>query len=363
VEPEREIYAALSTQAVQIKFHAPREVRMKRLTVSIVSVTLLLVACAPSIVMPTASAPTATPLRPAVLRIELPTEPDISDLPRVMAADTLREMGYTIEPLDFQDNALAIQALVQGNSDFGFVGAGVAWPAIQKGAPLVSILDGTLDSGMVVVGAEIQECADLNGKRIGVPSLNSNRALLLRKYVAETCPEVEFEPVIISNQTNQLIALETEQIDAATVQNGTFRKFQAGRDADLHVLVSYADVFPGLGGAQWQTRRAFLEEYPETVKDLIRADLLARRKLQDAQVFAEALVKYLKMEPTEAKEIGELFYDQKLWDPDGGMTPERVSANLDFIVEAGILEPGLKPEEVAATEPLNAVLEEIGRVE
>ena len=43
------------------------------------------------------------------LRIEVPTDVDITDLPRMMAADTLKEMGYTVEPLDFQDNTLSFR--------------------------------------------------------------------------------------------------------------------------------------------------------------------------------------------------------------------------------------------------------------
>jgi ABC-type nitrate/sulfonate/bicarbonate transport system substrate-binding protein len=343
-------------------FDGTTGVKMKQfLFFAIVAGAVLLAACVP-VAMPTV-APTAASTRPAILRIELPVDVDIADLPRVIAADSLRDMGYTVEPLDFQDNTLSVQSLVQGDLDIGYIGAGITWPAVQKGAPIVTILDGTLDSGMVIVPPAIQECSDLDGKKIGVPSLTSNRALLLRKYIRETCPEVEFEPIVISNQTNQLIALSTGQIDGATVQNATFRKFQAAENTDLHPLVSFAQVFPGLGGAQMVTRRALLEQYPETVKDYIRADLMARRSLRDPQVLADALIEYVKMEPAEAKETADIFYNQGLWDLNGGITPERTQAHIEFLLESEIITPGLDPKVAVADSFVNEVLGELGRQE
>ncbi len=323
---------------------------------------LAFAACAPmSVAMPTTAPANTVPAtaRPAEIRIELPIDPDLADLPRAMAADALREKGYIVHAFEFDDNALSIQALVQGHLDFSHVPSSYSWTAIQKGAPIVTVLDTNSDSGVIVVGPEIQKCSDMDGKSIAVPGLTSNRTLLFYKYIEKNCPGTHVEPVIIQSQASQLMGVTAGQVEIAGVQGSTFRKLQMSGPTDLHVLVSFGKEFPGLGGSQFVTRRDLIEKHPEVVEDLIREVLLARRKLQDPEVFADALVKYLKMEPQEAETMARGFFDQNLWTLDGGLSRERIQANIDFLVESDVLEPGLAPADVVDLAPLNAVLDEI----
>jgi ABC-type nitrate/sulfonate/bicarbonate transport system substrate-binding protein len=225
----------------------------------------------------------------------------------------------------------------------------------------MTVLDSNSDSGVIVTTPDIQECSDMDGKAIAVPGLTSNRTLLFFKYIEEKCPGTLVEPVVIQSQTSQLAALTTGQVQMAGVQGSTFRRLQMSGPTDLHVLVSFGKEFPGLGGSQFIARRDFIEKYPGAVRDVIREVLLARRRLQDPQVFADALVKYLKMEPGEAQTMAQGFYDQNLWNLNGGLTLQSTQANLDFLVESELVEPGLEPKDVVDLAPLNDVLAEIGR--
>jgi ABC-type nitrate/sulfonate/bicarbonate transport system substrate-binding protein len=306
-------------------------------------------------------APTPASTRLQTLRIELPADVDVADLPRMMAADTLREQGYTVEALDFQDNALSVQALSQGEVDFSFAGTGIAWKAIQEGAKIASLLDGSLNQASLVVTSNIRQCSDLDGKRVVVPSVTSNRALFLSKYIEKNCPAAKIEQVVIASQNNSLIAMTSGQVDGAVIDYSAMLAFEKKENAGIHALVRFLTEFPGLSGAHIVTRRDLLEQHPEVVQDFIRASLSARTRLQDPQVFEEQLVKYLKLEPDEAKASLLLFSPQDLWSMDGGLTTESIQINLDFLEEAGSIEPGLKPTDVADLAPLDAVLAELGR--
>lgn len=309
---------------------------------------------------PTTSS-TQTASRPPIIRIELGDDIDVSDLPRHMAVETLREMGYQVELLDFKDNTLSAQALVQGNLDVGYLGGAIAWAAVQQGANIATVLDGSSSLAVLATRSTIETCQDLAGKRIAVPSLTSNRAILTRKYVEKNCPTAQIEPIVISSQNSMLAAMTSGQIDGAAIESSMIDDYRNQGKSDIHILARFADEFPGIGGTGYVVRREFLEMYPQATRDLIRATLLARRKLQDPDAFAAELVKYLKMEPAAAKVEAARYVQQKFWNLNSALSEQVIQNNIDFLTDAGTLKPGLKPSAVADLTFQNAVLDEIGR--
>ena len=316
-----------------------------------------LVACASA---PT-TAPIPTPNRPPVIRIELGDDIDVSDLPRHMAVESLRELGYQVELLDFKDNALSAQALVQGDLDVGYLGGAIAWAAVQQGAKIATVLDGSSSLVVLATLSAIETCQDLAGKRIAVPSLTSNRAILTRKYIEKNCPTAQIEPIVISSQNNMLAAMTSGQIEGATIESSIVDDYRNQGKSDIHILVRFADEFPGIGGAGYVVRREFLDMYPQATRDLIRTTLLARRRLQDPDAFAAELVKFLKMEPATAKVEAARYVQQKFWNLNSALSEQVIQNNIDFLTDAGTLKPGLKPSAVADLTFQNAVLDEIGR--
>lgn len=310
-----------------------------------------------SVVVPTR---TATG-RPEVLRIELADQPEITEIPRMLAVESLRAMGYTVETKAFNDNAVSAQSLAQGDLDVGNLSVSVAWSAIEKGAKIVTILDDTADTRVLIAKRDIQKCADLNGKGVAVTSLTSTQTFMVYRYLEKNCPGTKIEPLVIPGSSARLAGLLTGQLDAASINLENLLKLQAQPNSGLHELVAFAVEFPTLRGASQVVRRDLLEKYPETAKDIIRANLLARRKIQEPDVLSDLFVKYLQMEPAEAQATAQVFLEHKVWDVNGGFTPENLQTSLDFFVAAGAIQPGLKTSDVADLSYLNAVLDEIGR--
>ena len=81
----------------------------------LVSVLLALVVSAACSAPSTPAAPPAPPLgsgsasgRAQTIRMEVPSAPEISDVPRLMAMDGLRGLGYAVEAVEYRDAPIAI---------------------------------------------------------------------------------------------------------------------------------------------------------------------------------------------------------------------------------------------------------------
>jgi ABC-type nitrate/sulfonate/bicarbonate transport system substrate-binding protein len=143
--------------------------------------------------LPGNALPTTAPARPSVLRVELPNDPEIPDIARAMTVEAMRELGYTVETVELNDNTQSMQALEQGDLDIGNVNIAIGWSAIQQGAKSITILDDRTDLPILLATEGIQKCSDLDRKRVGVSSLTSTQALMIEQYVAQECPGVRTE--------------------------------------------------------------------------------------------------------------------------------------------------------------------------
>jgi ABC-type nitrate/sulfonate/bicarbonate transport system substrate-binding protein len=133
-----------------------------------------------------------------------------------------------------------------------------------------------------------------------------------------------------------------------------------GQD-EFYALVNFAQEFPGLTTTSYFARRGFAEEHPDTLKDVLRALLNARRQIQDPQVLQTEIAERLEMEPAEARAVSDAYLALGVWDLNGGYDSDAVQNNLDFLIGLGELPPGMRAEDVADLSHLQAVLDEIGR--
>jgi len=295
------------------------------------------------------------------LHLEIPVDATISDIPRLMAADSLRTMGYDVQGIDLHDNTLSAQAIEQGSLDIALISNPIALGAVQHGAKLVSIVDDSSEQRVFVVTSKVNSCADLAGKRLAVPSTTSTQMVMLNRYIDKECPGTTYTQVAMPNVQVRLQGLMAGQLDGGTADLPTFQQLQRAQHPDLHILVNFAQEFPGLRGSVYITRRELVAKNPQAVKDFVRTLLLARRQLQDPNFLQQQVVKYLKMSDADAKQAAADAIQEKIWDLNGGLTNESVQANLDFLTQANVLKPGLQVSDVADLTPLMQVLDEIGR--
>lgn len=304
---------------------------------------------------------TGSPAKHGTMRIEMPMNADVAEIPWLMAIDLLKEQGYTIETMSFADLTLPAATMAQGDLDIADIGNQVAWAAIGKGAPIFTFMDTFANTAMLVTRKDIQTCADLDGKSVAVPSVSAVQTAMVNAYVRENCPDVKPEIVIVRGGSNRMAALLSGQMDAAAQYIDGLIKLEHEKPGQFHALTVFAQEFPGLQITSHLVRREFAEQHPEMVKDVIRAMFTARRSLQEPQALREAIIKYLELEPDEAQEIADIYLEQGIWDVSGVYTLETVQANIDFFQEYSDLPPGLEAEDVADLSYYDAVLDEIGR--
>jgi ABC-type nitrate/sulfonate/bicarbonate transport system substrate-binding protein len=316
-------------------------------------------ACAPAA---TPSAPTAAPARATVIRLEKPVNPDVTDIPRLMAMDALQAQGYTVETPAFDDNATTILAMERGDLDFVTLADLVGIQAIQKEAPLQIVMDDSANTFMVVASNDIQQCADLAGQPVAMIDLTGANASLLYHYIDKECPGTQPNYLVIKGGSNRLAALFAGQVSATTLNMYDFITLDSQQAANVHALVYYAQEFPGYSPLSTFVRRDLVEQYPETVKDVIRAILEARRQVQDPQVLADEIVKRLELDPEQAQMIAKTYLERRVWNVNGAYDSlDAVQAKIDWYTPAGDLPEGMKADQVADLSYLNAVVEEIGR--
>jgi ABC-type nitrate/sulfonate/bicarbonate transport system substrate-binding protein len=337
----------------------------RNLILALILLSMLAVAC--SATTPSAQTPlpntisTAAPPKSGTMRLEVPADADVEDVPWLMAVDSLKEQGYTIETISFSDTAIEVAAMAQGDLDIASLSHQVSWAAIDQGAPLFTFMDKAANVIVTATGKDIQECAGLDSKSVAVPSISSVSGAMLNTYLEENCPGARPQIIVVSGGSNRIAALLAGEVDAVTMDTDGLLKLERERPGEYHALIVFAQEFPDLQISSYMARRDFAEQHPEMVKDVIRASFTARRSLQDPQALREAIIKYLDLEPDRVQQMVDMYLAQKIWDTSGTYTLETVQATIDFLQEYGDLPAGLKAEDVADLSYYEAVLDEIGR--
>lgn len=333
-----------------------------RLTI-VCALSIFLSACSASQTPPVStpsSSPAAT-IRSGTLRLGVGSSDNVSDVPRLVAVETLRSMGYTINQVQFDRFELLSVALANGDLDLAGASHQTTWTAIAKGAPVRALVARDRDTYVLVVRQEIKNCSDLTGKNLAIASTSGVTTALVNAYLKKNCPSATPKVLIISGTGNRVAALLANQIDASPLELDDLLNLERQAPGRFYALATFAVEMPQIELSGYYTNLGFAAQRPEAVKDFLRAFLQAQRQLQDKNTLRRAITKYLGLDDSTAQTTAEMYLAQKMWDVNGGLTPESTQATIDFLVAASALPPGLKSRDVADLSFLNAVLDEIGR--
>ena len=306
---------------------------------------------------PTASASPTQP-KTGVIRFAAST-PSISSVPFLMALDTLREQGYTIETTTLRFD-LVIPVLTKGDLDIAPLSHQLGWSAIAKDAPLRTIVSWVGNQFLIVVKPEIQSCANLQGKPMGYGSTTAVNTALFEEYLKRTCTGIAPQAVLIPSSTNRVAALLAGQLDGALLETDDWLQIERQAPGKFRILRRLAEEFPKVEIGGYGVRNDFAAAHPEKVKDFVRALLQAYRRVQDKPVFQDQVAKYLPGDGNALAAV-DVYLAQKVFDVNGGLTSESVQATLDFLTLAKAIPAGLIPTQVVDGSYLRAVLDEIGR--
>ena len=334
--------------------------KFKLAIVSLVSIRLG--ACSAQPAVPAGSSPApATAIPKGTLRIGSGSGDNASDVPFLLAMETLKAEGYTIDLTRFQQFELLTTALASGSLDIAGASHQTTWAAIAKGASVRAISGRDRDTYALIARQEIKSCQDLNGKNVAIASSGGVTTALVKQYIKNNCPGATPQVLIIAGTSNRVAALLANQADASPVELDDLLNLQRQAPGRFHALAAFAEEMPQIELSGYYVNVGFGKRQPEAVKDFLRALLQAWRQVQDKDTLRQAIAKYLALDDSAAQASAEMYPGRKMWDVNGGLEAESTQATLDFLVAAGALQPGLKVSDIADRSFLDAVLNEMGR--
>jgi NitT/TauT family transport system substrate-binding protein len=182
-----------------------------------------------------------------------------------------KELGSTkLVPTKFNAGPEAVGALLGGSLDASFIGSGPAINAYAKSnGEAVRLIAGTTSGGaQLVAKPSITKPEDLVGKTIVTPQLGNTQDVSLKKWLSEKGLTDKVKVTNLENAAT-LDAFKKGDVDAAWLPEPWSSRLVL--DAGAKVLLDEASLWPD---GKFPTtvlivRTQFLQEHPETVKQLL----------------------------------------------------------------------------------------------
>ncbi|MGC4942047.1 ABC transporter substrate-binding protein [Kribbella sp. DT2] len=250
----------------------PRPARLR--TIAAVAVALSLAVAAGCSRADSDEAPAASADKGPATELRLGYFPNVTHAAALVGlGDNLftKELGSTkLVPTKFNAGPEAVGALLGGSLDASFIGSGPAINAYAKSnGEAVRLIAGTTSGGaQLVVKPAITKPEDLVGKTVVTPQLGNTQDVSLKKWLSEKGLTGKVKVTNLENAAT-LDAFKKGDVDAAWLPEPWSSRLVL--DAGAKVLLDEATLWPD---GKFPTtvlivRTQFLQEHPETVKQLL----------------------------------------------------------------------------------------------
>jgi NitT/TauT family transport system substrate-binding protein len=214
--------------------------------------------------------PTAVPLKSAVPGGWLPSDHQAA----IFIADAkgyFKKYGLNIQLQKFTAGPAMMQQVSGGKLDIGFAGVAPIISTIDSD-PTIKIVAALQGNGSgIVVGNDsgINKVADLEGKKIAVPSVGSIQDILLRQLLKNNNIDYSKQMISAVGAGQMPAAISAGSIDAAF----TWEPFvtQTEMQSLGRVLIRSEEIIPDHPCCAVATTTAMIEQYPDTLKAFFQA--------------------------------------------------------------------------------------------
>jgi NitT/TauT family transport system substrate-binding protein len=342
--------------------------RVRALLLALVAL-LVLTACSRREAAPEPAAPAGGGTPAAELRLGY--FPNITHAPALIGVANgyvAQELGSTkLTTQTFNAGPEEVSALLGGSLDAGFIGSGPAINAFAKSnGEAVRLVGGSTSGGaQLVVSSDITTPEQLKGKIIATPQAGNTQDIALKKWLKENNLPIGSGPdaVTVQNIENPRTL---DLFKSGEVAGGWLPEPWSSRlvDAGASVLVDEKTLWPD---GEFPTtvlivRTQFLQEHPQTVEALLRAeqraiDFATTDQAQAKTVTNDAIKQLTNSSLAPAvldRAFTELSFDI---DPLASTFPQLAKDS----VTAGISEKETNLAGFVDVTPLNAVLSGLGK--
>ena len=269
------------------------------------------------------------------LKLGVPV-PATSFLPVYIGGDrTYKEQGLDVQTLSFQGDAQVAQALAGDSTDFNVASLNGLINMINSGQPVIGFYAGFYQSDFAWLAiSSVKTWADLKGKSMGVSTFGSLTDFLsryvLKKHGLE--PEKDVQIVQAGGTPTAYQALKSGKLASAIISPPF--KWQ-GQDEGMTLLGNEdKEVAPEWPKHIFLSKTKFLDQYPNTVKAILRAHVSAIRLAKADRNYAlDIMIKELKYERAYA----ERAYDEVMpgFDERGALPTKSMPVFWDLAVQSG----------------------------
>ncbi|KAF5418926.1 MAG: NitT/TauT family transport system substrate-binding protein [Candidatus Methanocomedens sp.] len=230
-------------------------------------------------------------------------------------------------------------ALARGDIQVAYICLSPAILAYSRGVPLMIVAGSHKHGYGLVASPGITNISDLNGATIGCVREGGMVDILLNRMIRE----YDLKDVRIQRMEplKQVIALETGRIDAAFLPE---HHATAAESNGFHMLITSHELWDDMQGSVLIVKRELIDDDPETVRKLVLVTQRATDRINDDPDEAAAvLAEELDTEPEMIKKsMSRLNYTTQI-------DAESVQEMIDFMVELGYIEEGMRAEDMLDT--------------
>lgn len=264
--------------------------------------------------------------------------------------------GYAGEWVELSGSEVAVSGIASNEFQFGAGVASTVMVAQQKqDAPVTFIADFMRLIWTLTADADIQECADLDGKRFGLHSPGGVSTALFDAWFKQACDDsVKPEILYVEGSPNRLQGLLADQLDATMLEIDDTLELPEG---EIGVAVNFSQEMPQIETNTMFANDEFLKEHPEVAENLIaESSLLAAEIKEDSNVLAEAIRTHKPELADRADKIAAAYVEGEVFVEDGAMSQEDMESTIALYEVAEAIEPGLTFDEIADRQYLESAL-------
>lgn len=232
---------------------------------------------------------------PATLRLGyFPNLTHASAVYGVASGTYARELGdITLKTQTFNAGPAEVEALFAGSIDAAYIGPGPAVNAFLMSRGAVVIVAGATSNGAALVVRK--GVTDLKGLKIADPQTGGTQDIALRTYLAHKGLKVDRQgagdvTVLAQENAQTLDLFKAGEIDGAWVPEPWASRLVI--DGGGTVLVDEKTLWPsgGFVTTNLLVRKQYLDEHPEAIKALIKAQLAANAAISADPAKAKTVI-------------------------------------------------------------------------
>jgi NitT/TauT family transport system substrate-binding protein len=182
---------------------------------------------------------------------------------------------------------------------------------------------------------------------------------MVRQWIAENCPDIETDYLVIGGSDVRYQALVAGEVDATALDVGE-GLLLANEDGQYNLLANFSTDLSDLRPSAIYANADFVDENPEAVQLYLEALLEQHAQINaDPAYLVELAIEYLGGEQADWELVASAYAENGLFDA-AAINEDNLAYTIAFFEGAGVIEPGLTPADVSNLGPLRAAAESVG---